>query len=333
VTVPELSCAFPPSRDLPRYARLAETLGYRRVWVYDSPALYGDLWIALARVAEVTTTIGLGTGVAVPSLRHPMVTASAIATVEELAPGRLVCAFGTGFTARMAMGKPAMRWADLGRYVEHVRALLRGDVVEVDGARCQMIHSPGFAPARPIAVPLWAAPVGPKGFGVARDVADGVVVTGPPPPGESWARCAMLVQGTVLDPGEDHTTARVRAAAGPWFVTAYHAMTEWAPAALPGMPGGDAWWAGIEAERPDGERHLAVHEGHVVTVTDRDRPLLDAAGAGLLASGWTGDAASVRERLVDAATAGITEVLYTPAGPDVERELEAFAGAASGADG
>jgi 5,10-methylenetetrahydromethanopterin reductase len=81
VTVPELSCAFPPSRDLPRYARLAETLGYRRVWVYDSPALYGDLWIALARVAEVTTTIGLGTGVAVPSLRHPMVTASAIATV------------------------------------------------------------------------------------------------------------------------------------------------------------------------------------------------------------------------------------------------------------
>jgi 5,10-methylenetetrahydromethanopterin reductase len=70
-----------------------------------------------------------------------------------------------------------------------------------------------------------------------------------------------------------------------------------------------------------------------VTVTDRDRPLLDAAGEGLLASGWTGDAASVRERLVDAATAGITEILYTPAGPDVERELEAFAGAASGADG
>jgi 5,10-methylenetetrahydromethanopterin reductase len=331
VSTPALSCGFPPSRDLPRYAARAEELGYRRVWVYDSPALYGDLWVAIARAAETTDRIGLGTGVAVPSLRHPMVTASAIATVEDLAPGRLVCAFGTGFTARMAMGRPAMRWADLGRYVEQVRALLRGEVVEVEGAACQMIHSPGFAPPRPIEVPLWAAPVGPKGFGVARDVADGVLVTGPPPEGEQWGHCAMLVQGTVLDPGEDHSSDRVRAAAGPWFVTSYHAMTEWAPAAIPAMPGGSEWWAGIEAERPEGERHLAVHEGHVVTVTDRDRPLLDAVGDGLSTSGWTGPASAVRDRLAQVAAAGVTEILYTPAGPDVERELEAFATAASGA--
>ncbi len=322
-----LSCAFPPSRDLPRYAARAEALGYERVWVFDSPALYGDLWVALARIAEATGRIGLGTAVAVPSLRHPMVTASAIATIEELAPGRLVCAFGTGFTARMGMGKPAMRWADLGRYVTQLRGLLRGEVVEIDGAACQMIHSPGFAPPRPIGVPLWVAPVGPKGFGVARDVADGVVVTGPSPEGERWDGCAMLVQGTVLEPGEDHTSARVRDAAGPWFVTSYHAMTEWAPAALAAMPGGSEWWAGIEAERPDGERHLAVHEGHVVTVTDRDRPLLDAAGEGLLASGWTGSAESVGSRFAELGAAGITEVLYTPAGSDIERELAAFAAA------
>jgi 5,10-methylenetetrahydromethanopterin reductase len=191
-----------------------------------------------------------------------------------------------------------------------------------------MIHSPGFAPERPIDVPLWAAPVGPKGFGVAREIADGVVVTGPPPDEERWEHCAVLVQGTVLDEGEDHTSERVRAAAGPWFVTAYHAMTEWAPSALPAMPGGSDWWAGIEAERPEGERHLAVHEGHVVTVTERDQPLLDAAGEGLLASGWTGPAESVRTRFAHLGSSGITEVLYTPAGPDVERELEAFAAAA-----
>ena len=84
-----LSCGFPPSIDLPTYARLAESLGYERVWAYDSPALYGDVWVALARVAEATDRIGVATGVAVPSLRHPVVTASAIATIEELAPGRL----------------------------------------------------------------------------------------------------------------------------------------------------------------------------------------------------------------------------------------------------
>ncbi|HXY91534.1 MAG TPA: LLM class flavin-dependent oxidoreductase [Acidimicrobiia bacterium] len=328
-----VSCGFPPSRDLPAYARLAESLGYRRVWAYDSPALYGDVWVALARVAEATERIGVATGVAVPSLRHPVVTASAIATIEDLAPGRLAVAFGTGFTARLAMGKRAMRWADLAAYVETVRALLRGDVAEVDGAACQLISSPGFGPARPIDVPLLVAPSGPKGFAVARDVADGVVVVGLPPKDErspGWGTCAVLVNGTVLDPGEDETSPRVRAAAGPWFVTSYHAVHEWGPDALAAMPGGRDWLAGIEAERPEGQRHLAVHEGHVVTVTDRDRPLLDAAGAGLLGTGWTGDRAAVRSRLEHAEAEGATEVIYTPAGPDVPRELEAFASAADG---
>src|SRR5947209_1590338 len=148
-----LSCGFPPSRDLPTYARLAESLGYERVWAYDSPALYGDVWVALARVAEATDRIGVGTAVAVPSLRHPVVTASAIATVEELAPGRLAVAFGTGFTARLAMGKRAMRWADLATYLTQVRALLHGDAVEVEGAQSQLLYSPGFGPERPIDVP------------------------------------------------------------------------------------------------------------------------------------------------------------------------------------
>jgi len=328
-----LSCGFPPSIDLPAYARLAESLGYERVWAYDSPALYGDVWVALARVAEATERIGVGTAVAVPSLRHPMVTASAIATLAELVPGRLAVTFGTGFTARLAMGRKAMRWADLARYVEQVRALLRGDTAEIDGARCELIYSPGFGPPRPIDVPLLVAPAGPKGFAVAHEVADGVVLVGLPPEDESdprWKTLAVLVNGTVLDPGEDETSERVREAAGPWFVTGYHAMYEWAPAALDGMPGGSEWRAGVEAARPEGERHLAVHEGHVVTVTERDRPVLDAAGPAILGSGWTGDRAAVRSRLAQAEERGATEVIYTPAGPDIPRELEAFAAAATG---
>ena len=176
-------------------------------------------------------------------------------------------------------------------------------------------------------MPLLVAPAGPKGFAVAHDVADGVVLVGLPPEDERghWATCAILTNGTVLDPGEDHTSERVRQAAGPWFTTAYHAMYEWAPDALASMPGGDAWRAGVERDRPEGERHLAIHEGHVVTVTDRDTPLLDEAGAALLGTGWTGDRASVRSRLENAEAVGVTEVIYTPAGPDIARELEAFA--------
>jgi 5,10-methylenetetrahydromethanopterin reductase len=324
-----LACAFPPSIDVVEHARLAEELGYTRLWLYDSPALYGDIWLTLGRVAEATTTLGLGTGVAVPSLRHVMVTASAIASIEELAPGRLVAAFGTGFTARMAMGQKPMSWNALATYVTQLRALLRGDVVEVDGAACQMLHAPGFAPPRPIDVPLYLAPIGPKGFAVSREHADGVLVTGEPAEDASgagrWAACALLVSGTVLDDGEDHMSARVREAAGPWFVTGYHAMWEWEPSIVDAMPGGPEWRSRIETERTAGHQHLAVHEGHVVTVTDRDRPLLDAAGAALLDAGWTGDRAAVGAHLEQAAAAGVTDVIYTPAGPDVPRELRAFA--------
>jgi 5,10-methylenetetrahydromethanopterin reductase len=330
VEAPLLSCGFPPSRDVTEHARQAEALGYRRVWLYDSPALYSDIWVALARVADAAPGIGLGTAVAVPSLRHVMVTASAIATIEELAPGRLVCAFGTGFTARNAMGKRAMRWADLGEYVTALRGLLHGDVVEVDGAACQMLHSPGYAPPRPIAVPLLVAPMGPKGFAVARDVGDGVVVMGRPPDGP-WTTCVQLASGTVLDPGEDHTTPRVRAAVGPWFVTGVHATWEWDRDALPSRPAGREWLAAVEAERPPGERHLAVHEGHVVTVTARDQALLDEAGPAILKTGWTGTRDEIAAHLRRAADAGVTEVVYTPAGPDIARELASFASASDAA--
>ena len=322
-----LSCALPPSRDLPAHARVAEELGYERMWVYDSPALYGDIWLALGRVAEATTTIGIATGVAIPSLRHVMVTASAIASVDELAPGRLIAAFGTGFTGRRAMGRPPMRWADLATYLTQLRALLAGEVVEVDGVPCQMIHSPGFAPARPIDVPLLLAPMGPKGFAVTAELADGVVVAQLPAErlDERWPVRALFMTGTILDPGDDHTTARVRAALGPAFTTGYHGVWEWNPEAVDAMPGGREWRERIDGERPASERHLSVHEGHLVSVTERDRPTLDAAGPGLLDTGWTGDAATFQRRLDEAASVGINELIVTPAGPAIDDELERFA--------
>src|SRR5438270_3558181 len=108
--LPRLACALPPSARFPEYAKIAEGLGYSRVWAFDSPALYGDVWVALARAADATETIELGTGVAVPFSRHPMVTASAIVTIAELAPGRLCCALGTGFSAAKALGRKPMAW-------------------------------------------------------------------------------------------------------------------------------------------------------------------------------------------------------------------------------
>ncbi|MFI7231016.1 LLM class flavin-dependent oxidoreductase [Nonomuraea angiospora] len=327
---PHYSCALAPTADVVDTAKLAEQLGYRRAWLFDSPALHGDLWVALARIASETERIGLATGVAVPGLRHPMVTTSAIGSVHELAPGRLIVAIGTGYTARHALGHQPVPWADTVRYVRQVRALLDGEIVEIDGRPCQMMHLPGFAPPRPIDVPLWVAASGPKGIAAARELdAPGVVMTSVPVDGDhGWAQCAVLRFGTVLRPGEDHTSPRVIEAAGPGYASILHAVWQKAGTAVDTMPGGMAWRTTLEAERPERERHLVAHQGHLSRLTERDRRVVTAAGPAILKPGWSGDASSIAARFDEAGAAGVTEVVYVPAGPDIRGELRAFAQAA-----
>lgn len=319
----DISVALPPQLRIPEYAQAAEQLGCKRLWLYDSPALYTDVWVALARAAEATSTIGLATGVAVPVNRHPMVTASSIAAIEELAPGRLVAAFGTGYTARRTMGQAPMSWRQLGRFFTQLRGLLNGEVVEIDGQACAMIYSPGFGPERPIRTPLWLAPMGPKGLATSAEVgADGVILVGSPAAEASWDQVAQLMYGTVLQAGEDQTSERVIEAAGPWFASSFHSLCEFAPEAIPMVPGAQEWFDGVVAARPENERHLAVHEGHIAALTDRDRAGIAASGEAILSSGWTGDAAAVAERARQAEAAGVTELVFAPCGPDVIGEVE-----------
>jgi 5,10-methylenetetrahydromethanopterin reductase len=295
--------------------------------LFDSPAVYGDIWIAAARAADATSELGVATGVAVPSLRHPMVTAAAIATIEEAAPGRLTCAFGTGFTARRALGQKPLAWARVAAFVRTLRALLNGEVVEIDGAPSQMLHMPGWAPQRPLATPLWVAPSGPKGMAVADEIgADGVLLSQPPEqPLEGSRPSAMIVSGTVLRPGEDQETSRVIEAAGPWYAAMWHAVYEAAPDYVTELPGGDVWLDGLRAVRPEGQLHLGVHEGHVCSLTARDRQAIQEAGAGILEYGWTGSAAKIRSAAANSAALGVTEIVYTPAGPAIVEEINAFA--------
>ena len=49
----------------------------------------------------------------IPSYRHPMAQASAIATLEQIAPGRLMVGFGTGFTGGAGMGKKPLSLASM----------------------------------------------------------------------------------------------------------------------------------------------------------------------------------------------------------------------------
>jgi 5,10-methylenetetrahydromethanopterin reductase len=154
-----ISRAFATSMSTPGHIELAERLGYRRAWCYDSPAVLADVWMVLALAAVRTTRIGLGPGVLIPSLRHPMVTAAAISTLETLAPGRVVVGVGSGFTGRVSLGERPMRWADVEAYLRALRGLLRGETVSWHGRELQMLHSPGCGAPRPINVPVWWVPM------------------------------------------------------------------------------------------------------------------------------------------------------------------------------
>jgi len=319
----KISLGTPPGPHARALALRAEEIGYDGIWLFDSAAIYEDVWAHLALIADATRHIGLGTAVLVPNLRHVMTTASAIATIDRLAPGRLSCAIGTGYTARLILGQRALSWRFTREYVEQLQALLRGDVVTIDGKRCQMIHRPELAAARPIEVPILLSAFGPKGLAIAREIADGWMGAAPPP--ERFERAVHMVNGTVLARGESPGSPRVVDAVGPWQAGMYHFLWENAPEQLTHVPGGAAWLERIEAERPSrAERHLAVHYSHCTHLSDADRLGLAAFGAEIAWHGWVGDAENLRKRAEETAAAGTTGILYTRAGDALIGGAERF---------
>jgi 5,10-methylenetetrahydromethanopterin reductase len=321
----DISCGFAPSADAPDLVVAAEELGYRRAWMYDSPALYPDVWATLCRAADRTSTIGLGPGVLVPSLRHVMVTAAATAGLVDLAPGRVSLGIGTGFTGRYVLGQPAMRWAEVEAYVGALRELLAGRAVEWDGSMIQMIHPDGFSAERPLDVPILISAMGPKGLEIAKRIGDGVFSVGSAQPGFDWS--AVLVYGTVLDEGEDPSSDHAVAAAGPGAAVLYHALWEQGIAEM--LPGGDEWRARIDAFE-ERERHLRVHERHLVGINDWDRPVV--TGETIAALTLTATADDLRGRLDDLVAQGATEIVFHPGGDDPIEELRRFARVAETVD-
>jgi 5,10-methylenetetrahydromethanopterin reductase len=316
----QISCGFPPGPGTVEHIVRAEELGFERAWLWDSPALYGDIWVIAALAAQRTTRIGLGPAVLVPNLRHPLAQASAIATLEQLAPGRIAAAIGTGFTGRMAMGQKPLTWKYTRTYIAQLRGLLRGETVEVDGGACRMLHEPEFAPPFPINTPIIVAANGPKGMAVAEEFGDGVMTIGGGSDAFDWV--SVLMFGTVLDAGEEPTSDRALAAAGPGLAVVYHAMYEGDPASVEGLPGGVEWRKATDAF-PEHERHLAIHEGHFYRPNERDQMVVPGNPM-LPAFTWTGTADEIKARIDAAGETGINEMIYAPMGPDIDRELEAF---------
>jgi 5,10-methylenetetrahydromethanopterin reductase len=330
-TTIKISAQFATSLHSPDHIATAEQLGYDRAWLFDTPHESPDVWMMLALAAERTTTIGLGPGVLVPTLRHPMVNASATAALTALAPGRVAVAFGTGFAGARALGAAPTSWTYLREYVAAFRGLLTGATVTWQGNRMRMMHPRGHAPPRPIDVPILISALGPRGLAVASELADGLFTAiGQTDfaPRFDWA--ALAAHGTVLADGEPLDSARVQAAAGPGNAVAYHATYEFG-GDVTALPAGDVWLDTIN-QTPPQDRHFAVHDQHLVALNRADTAAW-AAGSwqAIPQTTLTGSAHDIEHRVRDIAAQGITEIIYQPTGPDIPAELEAFHTAARSA--
>ena len=128
----QFGIAIPTAADSWRLVRRAEELGFSHAWFFDTQMLSADPFVAMAAAAMKTTRIKLGTGVLIPSNRIAPVAATAFASLNKLAPGRIVFGISTGFTGRRTMGLGAVKLADMEEYIRIIQALWRGETVEME---------------------------------------------------------------------------------------------------------------------------------------------------------------------------------------------------------
>jgi len=167
--------ATEPLPDVVRQVQLAERLGYDTAWITDSHLICRELWVTLAACATATSRIRVGPGVTVPHSRHVSVTASAIATLHDLAPGRVVIGVGTGGSSAQTMGLSLAqvgKAATLERTAVALRRLLQGQTARFETGiegRLAWLDAPR-------AIPIYLAGSGPRMLETAGRLGDGAIV-------------------------------------------------------------------------------------------------------------------------------------------------------------
>lgn len=162
-------------------AAFAERHGFSTAGFIDTPLIAGDPFVAMAMTANATSTMRLGTMLAIPRMRSAPATASAMSSINELAPGRVFFGIGTGYTSRLTFGLKPIGISRVVDYVHEVRQLLMGEeVVHRDGPHETHIRvaSPTLvANNRENPVPIYLAADGPAALTATGEFADGWITT------------------------------------------------------------------------------------------------------------------------------------------------------------
>src|SRR6266478_2766072 len=127
----DFGITLPTPADSWKTVKRAEDAGFSTAWFYDTQVLSADIFVAMGAAAVKTDRIRLGTGVLIPSNRIVPVAANGLASLNALAPGRILAGFGTGFTGRRSIGLRSYKVSDMGDYIRAVTSMLRGETPEI----------------------------------------------------------------------------------------------------------------------------------------------------------------------------------------------------------
>ncbi len=317
-----------------KVVKRAEELGFSHAWFYDTQLLCADVYAVMALAAHHTSRIKLGTGVAIPSNRLAPVVASALATINHLAPGRVLFGVGTGFTARRTMGMNAVTLKELERYVHEVYGLLKGGIVEtqIEGEtrKIRLLNPEAGLINTRDPVPLHLSAMGPRARQLCAKLGAGWLnVVGDVDAGkadlvnmrEAWAQAGRdsaalhntaFAIGRVLEDGEPYDSPKAIAQAGPMAAVVFHnlAEAEERGSILPADPSFEPTVARyrelMRGYEPSDARYLGLHEGHLIFVRKDERHLI--TGDWIRRLTFTGTADALRERIVALRDAGYDQL-------------------------
>lgn len=185
--------------------RAAEAEGFDYAWLFDSHVLWRDPYPLLTLMAEHSSRLRLGTCVTNPGTREPSVTASALATLDELSGGRMDLGIGRGDSARRVLGKPPITMAETEVAIGVIRDLVAGKPVVYEGTELQLPWTGRWQ------LPVWVAGYGPMALAMTGRVADGAILQLGDPDLVRWF--AGQIREAAAAAGREPGAIRIQAAA------------------------------------------------------------------------------------------------------------------------
>jgi len=191
--------------------RQAEAAGFSYGWLFDAHVLWKDVYPILALMAANTTDLRLGTCVTNPATRDITVTASALATLDEISGGRMDLGIGRGDSAQRVLGRGPVTTAKLEEAVGVIRDLVEGRTTSYMEAPELSLSYNGRLWTGSWDLPVWIAGYGPMVLAMTGRVANGVILQLADVDLIRWM--IGMVRDSAAAAGRDPTSIKVQAAA------------------------------------------------------------------------------------------------------------------------